>query len=148
MYRITPLLALLFVLPLTACADDDEVVLDEPTAVEPAPMDPGAIPDRTTVAVGLTDFEIAMPQSVPAGPTTFVIENEGSVEHSFEVEGQGMEQVLATSLQPGGSATLDVTLAPGTYRVYCPIANHASRGMEMELRVVAEGASTAGSMEL
>ncbi len=88
-----------------------------------------------------------MPASIPAGPTTFSITNSGAEVHNFEIEGQGIEQELAADLQPGGSATLDVTLQPGTYRVYCPVEDHATaHGMEMQLQVTPAGANTAGTM--
>ena len=142
-------LVLLLALPLAACGGgDDEVDTVEPVTQAPPPMDEGAMTTaRNTIEVGLAEYEIDMPASVPAGMTTFSITNKGSMEHSIEIEGQGMEQELATALQPGGSATLDVTLQPGSYRVYCPVANHASEhGMERQLQVTPADASTAGTM--
>src|SRR5262249_20898392 len=64
------------------------------------------------VDVGLTEFAIAMPSSLPAGPTRFSIHNNGTVPHSFVIEGQGIEKKLANNLQPGQSAFLNVDLAP------------------------------------
>jgi uncharacterized cupredoxin-like copper-binding protein len=61
--------------------------------------------------------------------------NNGTHEHNFEVEGQGIERELERNLQPGESATLDVDLQPGTYTVYCPVADHRGRGMEVTLSV-------------
>src|SRR2546426_12068529 len=42
-------------------------------------------------------------------------------------------------IQPGSSATLTLTLKPGTYDVYCPVGedSHKKLGMETELKVVA-----------
>ena len=87
------------------------------------------------VAVRLMDYEITMPKELPAGKTAFDVTNAGSVVHSFEVEGQGIEREFESVLQPGQIRTLEVNLAPGTYKVYCPVANHAERGMEMQLTV-------------
>ena len=39
-----------------------------------------------TVAVSLMEFAIDMPSELPAGPTTFEITNDGTIEHNFEVE--------------------------------------------------------------
>lgn len=91
-----------------------------------------------TVEVGLTNFNIDMPSELPAGSTTFEITNNGESEHNFEVEGQGIETELDQNLQPGESATLEVDLQPGTYEIYCPVADHADRGMQLELTVTGQ----------
>jgi hypothetical protein len=76
-----------------------------------------------------------MPSELPAGPTTFEITNDGTIEHNFEVEGQGIEEELPENLAPGATGTLTVDLAPGTYEVYCPVGNHEDEGMRVELTV-------------
>jgi hypothetical protein len=91
--------------------------------------------DSNTVQVSLTEFEIDMPDSIPAGPTTFEITNNGTVEHNFEVEGQDVEEELETNLQPGETGTLELDLAPGTYEIYCPVADHEGQGMSLSLTV-------------
>ena len=88
-----------------------------------------------TVEVKLTEFKIEMPPSVSAGPTTFRVTNAGKAEHSFEMEGQGVEKKLDSELGPGETKTMQVDLKPGTYEVYCPVANHKGKGMEMKLTV-------------
>jgi uncharacterized cupredoxin-like copper-binding protein len=90
-----------------------------------------------TVAVSLMEFAIDMPTELPAGQTTFEVTNDGTIEHNFEVEGQGIEEELPENLAPGASGTLTVDLAPGTYEVYCPVGNHADEGMRVELTVTA-----------
>jgi plastocyanin len=87
------------------------------------------------VAVSLSEFAIDMPDSLPAGPTTFEVTNDGTIEHSFEIEGQGIEEELEHNLQPGETLTLQVDLAPGTYEVYCPVDDHRGEGMERDLTV-------------
>jgi uncharacterized cupredoxin-like copper-binding protein len=95
-----------------------------------------------TVEVSLVEFEMQMADTVAAGTVTFNITNNGTMEHSFEIEGNGVEEELEPHLQPGESATLTVDLAPGTYTVYCPVSDHRSRGMELTFTVTeAEGAS-------
>jgi plastocyanin len=96
---------------------------------------PAAEASGGEVAVSLTEFAIDMPTELPAVPTTFAITNNGTVEHNFEVEGQGIEEELEMNLAPGESGTLELDLAPGTYEVYCPVGNHAEQGMEVELTV-------------
>jgi len=92
-------------------------------------------PSPGTVEVKLTEYAIEMPESLPAGPTTFVIHNEGRKTHSFVLEGEGSEDKLSTSLRPHASANLEVTLKPGKYRIYCPIGSHEAKGMTTTLVV-------------
>jgi plastocyanin len=82
-----------------------------------------------TVEVTLTEYAIEMPESLPAGPTTFVIHNEGQKSHSFVLQGEGSEEKLSESLRPHATANLEVDLKPGTYKVYCPIGSHEAKGM-------------------
>src|SRR3954454_22575528 len=98
---------------------------------------PAASAGPQVVDVGLTEFAIAMPNALPAGPTRFAIHNNGAVTHSFVIEGQGIDKTLANSLQPGQSAFLNVDLAPGSYTIYCPIGEgaHRAKGMEVQLTV-------------
>jgi len=93
-----------------------------------------------TVQVSLVEYEIDMPATVSAGPTKFVVKNEGQAKHNFKIEGQGMERVLAEEdLQPGEQGELRVDLKPGKYTVYCPVFNHRDRGMERTLTTTAQG---------
>jgi uncharacterized cupredoxin-like copper-binding protein len=88
-----------------------------------------------TVQVSEAEFEITMPTSIPAGPTTFEVTNNGTIEHNFEVEGEGIEEEFDENIQPGQTQTLELDLAAGTYEVYCPIEDHADQGMLVELTV-------------
>jgi uncharacterized cupredoxin-like copper-binding protein len=87
------------------------------------------------VPVSLTEFAIDMPATLSAGEVTFSVVNDGTITHSFEIEGGTLEEELETPLEPGQSGMLTVNLEPGTYRVYCPIGNHAQQGMELEVTV-------------
>ena len=76
-----------------------------------------------------------MPETLQAGLISFEVTNDGTIEHNFEVEGEGIEEELEENLQPGESGTLEFELPAGEYRVYCPVANHAQQGMELTLMV-------------
>ncbi len=91
--------------------------------------------DANRVEVGLIEYEINMPASIPAGPTVFEVTNNGTAPHNFEIEGQGIERVFEVNLQPGETQTMEVDLVPGSYTVYCPVGNHRQMGMELQLSV-------------
>lgn len=92
----------------------------------------------------LKDYKLKLPQSLPAKPTTFLVRNEGTIEHSFAIDGNGIERRLDVYLQPGGKSILKVNLKPGTYKIYCPVFGHLSRGAVGELKVTNESGSTGG----
>ena len=96
-----------------------------------------AVPDTAqgSVEVKLTEYKIEMPASVGAGVTTFKVTNAGEETHGFEIEGNGIEKALKPRLKKGGSSSLQVDLKPGTYKVYCPVHGHKTRGMSLDLAV-------------
>jgi uncharacterized cupredoxin-like copper-binding protein len=89
------------------------------------------------VEVQEEEFTISMPTSIPAGQTVFDVTNVGTEEHSFVVEGQGIQAELEHHLQPGETMSLEVDLPQGTYLVYCPVEDHAEEGMRLDLTVTA-----------
>jgi hypothetical protein len=97
------------------------------------------------VEVRLTEFTIEMPTAVPIGRVTFSVTNGGTMEHNFEVEGQGIEERFDTNLKPGETRSLQVDLPAGTYTVYCPVNDHKGRGMQLELKVAQQRSDVAPS---
>jgi plastocyanin len=107
-------------------------------ACAPAPGTPASAtsaPQANTQDVSLIDGAIEMPASLPAGPTTLNVTNNGTGEHGLHVEGQGSEFELEPNLQPGASGTLEVDLQPGTYEFYCPVPGHREGGMTLPVTV-------------
>jgi plastocyanin len=94
--------------------------------------------EANEVEVVLREYEIEMEDSISAGETTFSIRNAGTIEHSFEIEGNGIEKKLSSNLAPGAEQTLTVNLEPGTYEVYCPVEDHDERGMSLQLTVTSD----------
>jgi plastocyanin len=95
--------------------------------------------DAATVSAKLSEWNVELSaREVPAGEVTITVTNAGSIPHALEVEGQGIERETAP-IQPGTTATLTLTLKPGTYEVYCPVGedSHKKLGMETHLTVVA-----------
>src|SRR5690606_41015740 len=110
-----------------------------------APVDPAQaeLPpddgDLHAIEATLDEWSVELSHdTVPAGVVAFEIRNAGTVVHQFEVEGNG-EEWATGDLAPGGDVTMSVSLAPGEYRVYCPIeaggTSHAERGMVATLHV-------------
>src|SRR2546428_4101874 len=108
----------------------------------PAHRAPGG---PAAVSAKLSEWKVELSErTIAAGTVTFTVANVGSIPHALEVEGQGIEQETAV-IQPGSSATLTLTLTPGTYEVYCPVGedSHKKLGMETELKVA--GAQSSGA---
>jgi len=118
-------------------ADEDAVEADDEEADDEEADDEEAAATGGEVEVSLTEFAIDMPTTLPAGPTTFVVTNDGTMDHNFEIESEdlGIEEELETDLAPGETGTLEIELEPGTYEIYCPIGNHREQGMELVLTV-------------
>jgi plastocyanin len=68
-----------------------------------------------------------------AGDVTIEFDNPSSNPHAVAIEGNGVEQSSDTITQ--GSASLTVSLEPGEYTMYCPVAGHREGGMEGTLTV-------------
>jgi glucose/arabinose dehydrogenase/uncharacterized cupredoxin-like copper-binding protein len=102
-----------------------------------------ALYQANIVQVSLVDGAIEMPDTLPAGPTTFEVTNNGTMEHNFEIGGPAIQLRLDSNLQPGQSGTLEVDLPPGEYQIYCPVADHAQQGMQLTLTVTGEAAAPA-----
>jgi uncharacterized cupredoxin-like copper-binding protein len=87
------------------------------------------------VSVVLKEWQIIPARlTVKAGRVRFVVKNEGTVDHGFEVEGPGLEEEI-DPFPPGRTRTLELDLAPGTYEVYCQVPGHKELGMKGELIV-------------
>ena len=84
--------------------------------------------------VELLEYQINMPQTLHAGTVNFRVDNAGKENHAFVIEGNGIAQ--KTEILPrGNSATLTVTLKPGTYTIWCPVDHHKDKGMHTTIAV-------------
>jgi len=67
---------------------------------------------------------------VKAGMVTFMVRNEGAVEHEFIIEGVTTHGEHASeTFRPGVTHEVEVELKPGTYPVSCNVAGHREAGM-------------------
>jgi uncharacterized cupredoxin-like copper-binding protein len=121
-FRLLAPLVFLCLYGLTAAAG-----ADEPGGKAAAPVE-----------VHLSEYAVKMPQTLPAGPTTFLVHNDGLKIHSFKIEGPGIDQLLSAPVEPKATGTLTVALQAGEYKIYCPISSHAAKGMTTKLVVTAE----------
>jgi len=94
--------------------------------------------EAESVTVDAVDFSFELSEdSYAAGTYTFEVTNSGQMPHNFAVERDG-ETIGATEvLQPGGTATLEVTLEEGDYFFYCAVGQHRANGMEVPVTVTA-----------
>ena len=97
------------------------------------------------VPVTLSEFKIEMGRdTVSAGTVKFNIKNEGTTTHAFYVKGDGANKG-SREVAAGESASFSLPLKPGTYEIYCPLADlsHKKAGMSRTLVVVAAAAPAA-----
>jgi plastocyanin len=134
---MTGLMLVFGLLLLPACGQDDTRTDDDTIVDDDFDLGLGT-QDADTVEVRLSEFTIQMPQSLQAGRTVFRIVNDGTAQHGFEIEGPDVSDSLGSSVQPGEEATLSVDLEPGSYEVWCPVADHAEQGMRTTLQVTGD----------
>ena len=95
------------------------------------------------IPVTLSEWKIEMPSdTLTAGAITFQVRNEGNMNHGFFVLG-GSVATGTKEIPAQQSATLKVTLKPGSYEVYCPMSDmsHKTVGMSRKITVVAAPAA-------
>ena len=75
---------------------------------------------------------------MPAGRITFQVKNDGTMTHGFHITGTGID-AGTRDLAKAESAALTLTLKPGTYELFCPLAenSHKMAGMTRKLVVTA-----------
>jgi hypothetical protein len=95
------------------------------------------------IVVTEREFRITLaPTKATAGPAQLVVKNVGKLPHALAVSGPGVANAHTGTIAPGKTAILRITLKAGSYSLWCPIGNHAVRGMKAKLAV--SGAATGG----
>jgi uncharacterized cupredoxin-like copper-binding protein len=96
----------------------------------------GTTVNGTTVNVTARNFAFSFDVTeAKAGTITFVVKNEGTMPHDFEIRGSGVRQ-KTNLLEPGETESLTVDLQPGTYTYVCTVPGHDSLGMKGSFTVV------------
>jgi uncharacterized cupredoxin-like copper-binding protein len=108
-------------------------------AGEKAPA-PGAAKGATgkTVKAEEGEFFIKLAGGTQLAPAKYGFNavNTGKIEHDLAAEGKGLPNTPKTPLiQPGKSATLNVDLKPGTYKLFCTVPGHEQAGMRVNVTV-------------
>jgi uncharacterized cupredoxin-like copper-binding protein len=105
-----------------------------------------ALSSRATaqgVPVTLSEWKVDLSRdTLKAGAVTFRVKNQGTMVHGFHVEGPGVDKD-SPQIPAGQLVSMSVTLKPGTYELYCPMAEltHKKAGMAKTITVVAAGAA-------
>jgi Uncharacterized copper-binding protein len=94
-------------------------------------------PPGHTVPVSETEFKITLSaEKLAPGKVTFAVTNAGKIPHDLVVSGSGVTGSAKTPLlNPGQTAKLTVTLAAGSYTLYCSVPGHRAAGMSAKLTV-------------
>ena len=136
--RTAVALACFLALAATACGDDDEAASPTADRVTTTTADQPEEAEGETVTVTAVDFDFQLSEdSYTAGTYTFEVTNTGAMPHNFAVERDGQRVTGTDILQPGASATVEVTLEAGDYFFYCEVGQHRANGIEVPVTVTA-----------
>ena len=109
----------------------------EMRADEPAPdAEPGEAEPAGAGQLVFAAHELAfegVPDTVPAGEYTVVLDNEGNLPHDVAFEELGGTPLVGANAGAQDSAT--VSREPGTHTYHCTIPGHRPGGMEGTLTV-------------
>ena len=109
------------------------------TATTAAPTTaPTTTPAAQVVTIQEKEFSLDPAQlTVKAGTITFNLVDAGKFSHDLHIAPTGTTGEVGASSQmtAGGSATLTVTLAAGTYDMWCGVDSHRQHGMQGTITV-------------
>lgn len=144
MRPVRGLLCALLAVALIGCGDDESGTA---TDAVPAENSPAVAKPAEQVTIRETEFELdpSRADGGAKGLVTLKVVNEGDIAHSLAVEGPNGLVELDGSVEPGTEGTLEVDLdKPGTYRMYCPLGDHAAKGMAGTITVGGENPARGG----
>lgn len=140
--RLVPI-AVAFWTAIAGCggsdADPSDMRVDAGAAMDTTPAGTPAPPSlpglageaRRQTTVVLREWEVATDDdALAAGDVTFQVMNTGTAPHALAVTGPGTD-ARTEPIEPGGTGSLAVALAPGTYHLYCPDETDGDRHDEL-----------------
>ena len=112
-------------------------------------------PRKDGLDVGFGEFAVTLEaKTIRPGEVTFVVRNGGRLTHGFELESENEEdesggddssgpgsgsddrfKIESETFGPGQTVQMKANLVPGTYKIYCYVADHEDRGMRTLLTV-------------
>jgi len=128
--RVLTILLVLAALGLgvAACGGDDNGEADEPPAADGGDGQTIQIAADPGGALAYDQTEL----TAQAGEITIELTNESSMPHDVTIEGV---EGGATEVITQDTASVTVTLEPGTYTFFCSVPGHRTAGMEGTLTV-------------
>lgn len=140
-YRIAAAAAALVL--LAACGDDGDDTMEsfpDPGQVLATPTPessaaPSSAGKKAAIQVDESEYMITMDKTFTAGTYTFTVTNGGKFPHALQIDGPGIEDEGTGNIAPGAEGSVTVTLQKGTYHFSCPVGDHESKGMELEVTV-------------
>jgi uncharacterized cupredoxin-like copper-binding protein len=89
------------------------------------------------LGVSATEFHLTLSRpSVKAGVVQIELQNDGEDPHDLRVRRVGGSHTFGIPLvQPGNRRTVAIHVKPGSYRLWCSVADHQQLGMQALLRV-------------
>lgn len=107
-----------------------------PAPVATPPSEPAAEVGRLGVKAVEYSYTLSPPE-LSAGEVIVELNNQGEDPHNLVLEHEGTEdpKLEIPSTPPASQASAQFVLAPGTYRLYCSLDDHAAKGMEATLIV-------------
>jgi nitrite reductase (NO-forming) len=102
----------------------------------PAAAAPPVYPARVQVAADEFRFTLSR-LKITAGPAIIELANFGEDPHDLRFRRAGGTRTYAIAeTAPGADRDLEVRLLPGKFTLWCSIADHRQRGMQITLLVV------------
>ena len=102
-----------------------------------APMTrPGVAAQNAVTLVAKEFLYEPLEATAGAGEVTFVVRNGGAIEHNFILQDAAQKKIAEIAvIEPGASAEVKATVAPGTYTIVCTFPGHRQAGMVATLKV-------------
>ena len=121
---------------LTACSGDDPAEDSSGTTGSGETGGNAGSGDAEAIAVSAVDFSFELAEdSFAPGTYEVTLTNDGESTHDLVVERDGEDVARSEQINPGETATFEVTLEEGDYVFYCSVGNHRQMGMEIPVTV-------------